>query len=339
MIVRADAPSRVDLAGGTLDIWPLYLFEDGGITVNCAIELRSWVTLESRDDDVFCIRAEDIDEERTGVDLGSMLGGPLDLPARLVRHYAPSHPMNVTTRNDAPKGSGLGASSSLLIALSGALCALTSRDVRPQRMIDIGANLEAQCIGIPTGKQDYYSAMYGGINAIWFEVEGDRVEHLDMTEDDLREIESRFVLSFTGISHFSGASNWAMMKNYIDRAGVTVENIGAIKKTSLKMREALAEKRWDSLAGILAEEWDNRRKLAEGVSTLDVERIMMAALGAGARANKLCGAGGGGCMITYVPPESRKDVESALKQAGAEVLDFKIARKGLTVHSVNDSTD
>jgi len=335
VLIRADAPSRVDLAGGTLDIWPLYLFEDGGITVNCAIEMRSWVTIEARDDDLFCIRGEDIDEERTGADLDSMLGGPLDLPARLVRHYAPSHPMNVTTRNDAPKGSGLGASSSLLIALSGALCTLISRELPPQRMIDIGANLEAQCIGIPTGKQDYYSAMYGGINAIRFEVEGDRVEHLEMTEDDLREIESRLVLSFTGISHFSGASNWAMMKNYIERAGVTVENISAIKKTALKMREALAAKQWDSLAGILAEEWDNRRKLAEGVSTLDVERIMMAALGAGARANKLCGAGGGGCMITYTPPESRTSVTQALEQAGARVLDFKVARKGLTVHRVS----
>ena len=335
MLIRADAPSRVDLAGGTLDIWPLYLFEDGGITVNCAIELRSWVTVETRDADLFRIRAEDIDEEQTGSDLDSMLGGPLDLPARVVRHYAQSHPMNVTTKNDAPKGSGLGASSSLLIALSGALCTLTSRDLPPQRIIDISANLEAQCIGIPTGKQDYYSAMYGGVNAIWFEVEGDRVEHLEMTEDDLREIESRLILSFTGIPHFSGASNWAMVKNYIERAGVTVENIRAIKKTALKMREALAAKRWDSVPVILAEEWDNRRKLAEGVSTPDIERIMMAALGAGARANKLCGAGGGGCMITYAPPEARKSVEQALEQAGARVLDFKVARKGLTVHSVS----
>ena len=334
MLVRADAPSRVDLAGGTLDIWPLYLFEDGGITVNCAVELRSWITIETRDDDLFCIRAEDIDAEQTEADLDSMLGGPLDLPARIVRHYAASRPMDVTTRNDAPKGSGLGASSSLLIALSGALCTLTSRQLPAQRIIDIGANLEAQCIKIPTGKQDYYAAMYGGINAIWFEVEGDRVEHLDMGEEDLREVESRLILSFTGISHFSGASNWAMMKNYIERAGVTVENIRAIKSTALRMREALVARKWDSVAEILAEEWENRRRLADGVSTPHIERIMSTALDAGALANKLCGAGGGGCMVTYAPPKVRKDVEQAIEQAGAKVLDFKVARKGLTVHNI-----
>jgi len=333
MVVHADAPSRVDLAGGTLDIWPLYLFEDGGITVNCAVELRSWVTVETRDDNLFRIRADDIDEEQIGAELDSMLDGPLDLPARVVRHYAPSCPMTVTTRNDAPKGSGLGASSSLLIALSGALCTITSRQLQPQQIIDTAANLEAQCIKIPTGKQDYYPAMYGGINAIWFEVDGDRVEHLEMTEEDLRELESRLILSFTGISHFSGASNWAMMKNYIDRVGVTVENIRAIKKTSLEMRDALVARKWDSVAEILAEEWENRRRLAEGVSTPAIERIMSAALHAGALANKLCGAGGGGCMITYAPPKSRKDVEQAIEQAGANLLDFKIARKGLTVHT------
>jgi D-glycero-alpha-D-manno-heptose-7-phosphate kinase len=312
------------------------LFEGGGITVNCAIDLRSWVSVETRDDNLFRIRAEDIGEEQVAGDLDSMLGGALDLPARVVKHYAPPCGLNVTTRNDAPKGSGLGASSSLVIALSGALCELTSREIPPQRIVDNAANLEAQCIGIPTGKQDYYAAMHGGVNAIWFEVEGDRVERLDLGEDDLREIESRLVLSFTGTSRFSGASNWAMLKNYIDRVGTAVESIAAIRKTSLRTRESLVARRWDSVARLLAEEWGNRRRLAEGVSTPQTERMMMAALGAGALANKLCGAGGGGCMITYVPPESRGDVEEALTQSGARLLEFKIARTGLSVQAVGD---
>jgi len=335
VLIRADAPTRVDLAGGTLDIWPLYVFEGGGITVNCAIELRSWVTIETRDDKVIRIRAEDMEEEQVAPDLDSVeIGGALDLPARVVKHYAPPCGLNVTTRSDAPKGSGLGASSSLLITLTSALCELTSRQILPNKIIDIAANLEAQCIKIPTGKQDYYPPIYGGINAIWFEVEGDRVEHLDMTEEDLREVESRIILSFTGISHFSGASNWAMLKNYIDRKGTTIENIGAIKQTSLRMRDALVTKQWDQLADILAEEWDNRRRMAKGVSTPMIERIMRAALEAGARANKLCGAGGGGCMVTYAPPKSRKDVEQALEESGARMLEFKIARRGLTVQKV-----
>jgi D-glycero-alpha-D-manno-heptose-7-phosphate kinase len=93
-------------------------------------------------------------------------------------------------------------------------------------------------------------------------------------------------------------------------------------------------KQWDQLADILAEEWDNRRRMAKGVSTPMIERIMRAALEAGARANKLCGAGGGGCMVTYAPPKSRKDVEQALEESGARMLEFKIARRGLTVQKV-----
>ena len=335
MIVEATTPSRVDLAGGTLDIWPLYLLLGGGITVNCALSMGSYVRLSTRRDRKIRIHSEDTGERLSAPDVDSLaLGGRLDLPARLVKFYRPPRGLDVVTRNDAPHGSGLGASSSLIIALSGALCRLSGKRLAKQKTVDNAANLEAQLINIPTGKQDYYPAMYGGINAIWFEVDGDRVEHLKFTAADYSALEDRITLSFTGVSHFSGASNWAMLKNYIDGRGRTRANLHHIKETSLKMRTALVDKNWDALGKLLGQEWRNRARLAKGVSTARIERLMAAARSAGAEASKLCGAGGGGCMVTYSAPEDRKAVQCALAGAGARILPFKVARKGLTVKVV-----
>jgi D-glycero-alpha-D-manno-heptose-7-phosphate kinase len=332
MIVEASAPCRIDLAGGTLDIYPLYLFEEGGITVNMAVDLTSEVRLATRADGRICIRSLDTETELTAASIDELpLGGPLDLIARLLRFYRPPAGLDVETRNRAPKGSGLGASSSLLIALSGALNALHGSPHPPERLIDCGANLEAQNIRIPTGKQDYYPPLHGGVNAIWFEVAGNRVEPLLVDERARDALERRLILTFTGISHFSGATNWDMMRNYIDGAGSTRERLAAIKRTALAMRECLLNADLERFGAVLDEEWRNRRDLAEGVATPETERMMAAAREAGAIASKLCGAGGGGCMITWAPEGGEAAVAAALESAGARRLPYRISRQGLTV--------
>src|SRR5947209_7399369 len=240
MTIEAVAPCRIDLAGGTLDIYPLYLFEEGGITVNIGIDLFSSVRLTARADERVRIRSLDTGAELEADTIGDLpLGGPLDLVARLLRFYRPRTGLEVETRNLAPKGSGLGASSSLLISLSGALNAFNATGYDPETLINYGACLEAQNIRIPTGKQDYYPAMYGGVNALWFDVPGARVEPLLVEEDAREMLERRMILTFTGISHFSGATNWEMMRNYIDGAGTTREHLRQIKNTALVMRDCL----------------------------------------------------------------------------------------------------
>lgn len=332
MQVEASTPVRIDLAGGTLDIYPLYLFMEGGATVNMAIDLLSWVRLESRDDAEIDLRSEDTDARLTAPSVDALpVDQELSLVARAVKFYPPETGVEVRTRNTVPKGSGLGASSALLIALSGALREFNHLDLDNQRVIDNAANLEAQVIRIPTGKQDYYAAMYGGVNAIWFRVDGNAVEPLIVHEPGLAELEQRIVLSFTGESRFSGTSNWNMMRAYIDGRAQTVESLNAIKQTALRMREALAGGDHARFAELIDEEWQNRRRLAKGVTTSRIDRLMAAARSAGALASKICGAGGGGCMISVVEPRDRAAVEQALGRAGAQVLPFHIARRGLTV--------
>lgn len=334
MRLTARTPTRMDLAGGTLDLYPLYVFEGGSITVNAAISLYSTVWVEGRDDGAFHIRSRDLKATYTAPSFEALdpeEAGPLSLLVRTIKYYEPPCGLSVVSENTAPHGSGLGASSSLLIALSGALNTLKGNPLSKTKMIDFAANIEAQEIKIPTGKQDYYAAMFGGVQAIHFGLLENTSETLLPEENLLQELEQRIILSFTGESRFSGVTNWAMMKRYIEREGDTVERMRAIKRTAEAMRRCLLEADFEGLGAVLREEWENRRGLAEGVSTPHIERLMAAAEAAGAVASKICGAGGGGAMITYVPPQKRATVEQALVEAGAQILPYHIDRQGLVV--------
>ena len=322
MKVSTVVPTRIDLAGGTLDVYPLYLFEGGGLTVNAAVNVHGHVTVEERPGDVqIHIRSEDTGTEEAYASLTEMsLGGELDLVKKALRFYRPARGLNVTLRSEAPRGSGLGASSALLMALSSALNTIEDMGLSKDRLVDLGANIEAQVIGIPTGKQDYFPPLFGGICSIWFDVGGHRVERLDEGGDLIGRLNQRLILSFTNINRFSGATNWAMLKRYIEREGDTVSHMRRIKEVAIACRRSLADGDLDEFARLLALEWENRKALAEGVTTPEIDAIMAAAEAKGARASKLCGAGGGGCMITYVEPEDRLAVQEALADAGATIM-------------------
>jgi len=332
MTIEARTPFRIDLAGGTLDLFPLYLWEQGGLTVNMGISLGSHVRLETREDAAIHIRSQDTGAEQSAPTPQELeLGGPLDLVARIIRFYQPRQGLSVTTHNDVPCGSGLGASSSLLIALSGALRQLNHAHISDTQLISYGANLECQNVGVPVGKQDYYAALYGGINAIYFEVEGDRVEQIGMNEAFRQKLERRLILSFTGEPRFSGATNWSMFRAYVDDEGNTRRSLRRIKDTAFRVRDAIEAQDFEALGAALAEEWENRKQLAQGVSTEQIEKLMRTASEAGALASKACGAGGGGCMITLAGTGREQAVSQALEAGGAQVLAYRIARQGLEV--------
>ncbi|HOY64036.1 MAG: D-glycero-alpha-D-manno-heptose 7-phosphate kinase [bacterium ADurb.Bin236] len=332
MIIRSEAPMRVDLAGGTLDIYPLYLFTEGGLTLNAAVTLMSEAVVESRDDGRVLISAEDLGEEIEADSIDALsTGGRLDLLVRLVKFFRPGCGLTVRTKNNVPKGSGLGASSSLLIALSHALNRLCGNQFAEEEIINYGANIEAQCIRIPTGKQDYYSATYGGASVIWFNVLGARRESAFDSPAMLQALEDRLVVSFAGEPRDSAVGNWSMFRAYVDGDKRAVSNIMNIKKTAMKMLECLREGRLDDFGALLDEEWKNRRELAPGVTNDRIERQMAVAARAGAEASKICGAGGGGAMISFCSPGAKDSVSSALRSEGVPVFDCGIAGKGVTV--------
>ncbi|MBI4456310.1 MAG: hypothetical protein HY644_10470 [Acidobacteria bacterium] len=332
MIIYADAATRIDLAGGTLDIYPLYLFEEFGITVNAAIDLKSQARVATRHDRKVVLYSEDLDLIEEAKSLEELRpSGAMDLVARVLKFYSPGQGLEVTTCNHVPKGSGLGASSSLLISLSAALIHLTGKTVDPEKVIEQAANIETQSIRIPTGKQDYYPPIYGGFHALRFEAAGVRRERLKLSKKFQTALQQRLVLSFTGESRFSGTSNWNMLKRYVDQIGDTAARIKQIKQTAIQLREALLQERLEDVGRLVGEEWINRKQLAEEVTNARIDSIMNAGRRAGAISSKICGAGGGGCMITFVKPGRRAAVTQALTEAGARVLDYRFRQSGVRV--------
>lgn len=334
MIIEATTPNRVDLAGGTLDIFPLYIFEDFGLTINMAVNLTSQVWLEQTEERKVVIHSMDLGATAEAPTASEVpLEGPLGFVARITRFYSPPPGWKITTQNNVRKGSGLGASSALLIALSGAFNHICEKKYSPMEIIDIGANLEAQSIGTMTGKQDYFAAMFGGVSAIWFDVTGARREEIAKDASLLAELNGRLILTFAGEPRFSALTNWAMVKNYLDGNPKTVSKMHAIKETALEMYEALKKGDLDRFGKSLRKEWENRRDLAEGVTNPTIDRMIANAEKAGAIASKLCGAGGGGCLITFVKPGKREAVIQSLVKDGAELMEYRISSRGLTIET------
>jgi len=332
MKTTVTVPTRIDLAGGTLDVYPLYLFEGGGLTVNAAIDVLAQATIETRDDDRVVIISSDqgLREEHPSLDAMPLDAG-LDLARRAAAYMRPASGVTITMESKAPKGSGLGASSALLMALLHALNAMRDKErkLTSGELLDFGANLEAQVIGIPTGKQDYFPPIWGGVSALWFEVDGWRVERLSDTRALVPWLNERLLVSYTSIPHDSAITNWAMLKRYIEGEGDAVARMRDIKAIAAAMREALCALDHDAFVQLLDEEWQLRRGLADGVSTPEIERCMAAARDAGAAASKICGAGGGGCMITAADPSRLPQVRHALARAGAQVIDAHVVSEGL----------
>jgi D-glycero-alpha-D-manno-heptose-7-phosphate kinase len=328
MEITVTAPNRIDLAGGTTDLHPLYLFMDGGCTVNAAISLTSRAIFRSRDTGIRIV-SEDLDASvEAGEPAELPVDGPLGLVGRAVRALPPPMGVEILTRNEAPAGSGLGASSALLVALIQGLLQLRSEEIDPRRIVGLGVNIETAVIGVPAGSQDHIAAVYGGVSVLEFG-HGHFVRNkLCQGHDRLAEM---VVLSYTGEGRFSGMNNWDVTKAFIDRTGDIRERLIHIRDVAREAGRAVLSENWAALSGLVDKEWQIRKTLAAGVSTSRIETMMEAARGAGALANKICGAGGGGCMITIVAPRNRSEVERALIEAGGQVIPFKIDTRGLTV--------
>jgi D-glycero-alpha-D-manno-heptose-7-phosphate kinase len=335
--IETSAPTRIDLAGGTIDIWPLYLFHPGAQTINAAISLRATARIDSRPDQRVVIRSEDT-QRTVEVDDWQQLRetGELRLLSLLTHWFlrgpeAPAHGrkdgLTLTTRCESPAGAGIAGSSALNVAVCAAFAAWTRNHREPEALLEIAMNVEAQAINVPTGLQDYRPAMYGGIAALELEVDGVRRVPLDI---DPRELERRIVLCYTGEPRNSGTNNWEITKKHIDGDRFIFDCFERIRDTAATMRAALVRGDWVAVGRAIAEEWDNRKRLAPGVTTPAIDDLIARAVNAGATAAKVCGAGGGGCLFCYGPPEKRGAIRDSLAGGGARLLEYRIERDGLT---------
>ncbi len=326
MRIEASAPTRVDLAGGTVDIWPLYLFHANAQTLNAALSLRASCRLTTRADGRLSIASGD-------ADLAADVGHWRELPAspefallRRVTRQFDARGLHIETHSDSPFGAGIAGSSALNVALCASLARWAGLSVSPEGLLGIAQNVEAQALGVPTGVQDYRPAFYGGVSAVELRVDG--VERIALSVD-AAALDDRLVVAYTGASRNSGINNWDVFKRHIDGDGAVRERFAEICAIATAMRDALEQGRWREVARLVAEEWSVRKRLAPGVTTPEIDGLIEAALGAGALAAKVCGAGGGGCVMMLVDPDRRGDVRTALLVRGVRVLDCHLDREGL----------
>ncbi|MBI4477770.1 MAG: GHMP kinase [Acidobacteria bacterium] len=326
MTLESSAPTRIDLAGGTIDIWPLYLFHEGAQTLNVAISLRAHAQIASRSDGCVGIRSLDTGHAIDVSDWSDLpTSGPLALLGNLLRHFRARH-LTLTTRCEAPAGAGIAGSSALNVAVCAALARWTNRHHEPEKLLEIAMNIEARAINVPTGAQDYRPALYGGVSAVELCASGVRRVALDVPLEDL---ERRIVLAYTGEPRNSGTNNWEITKRHIDGDAQVFGCFEQIRDTARTLRQALDARDWSEVGRQIAREWETRKRLAPGVTTPAIESLIASARAAGARAAKVCGAGGGGCLFCFADPELVPQVRRALAEGGARVLDFQIDRDGL----------
>ena len=279
MIIHAAAPTRIDLAGGTLDIWPLYLFHDRAQTLNAAISIRARCELRPRPDKRLVIVSEDAGQ-RVEVDHWSQLraGHDLKLLGKLL-HYFRAEGLELHTRSESPVGAGIAGSSALNIAVCGALNEWSGGRRTAAEIFQIAMNVEAQAIDVPTGVQDYRPAFYGGISAVELGVDGVRRVPLAVAREDLQQ---RLALAYTNASRNSGINNWDVTKRHIDGDADVRARFARIRDVAAGMRNALERHDWAEVGRQIAAEWENRKRLAPGVTTSDIDAMLEAARRAGA---------------------------------------------------------
>jgi D-glycero-alpha-D-manno-heptose-7-phosphate kinase len=331
--ILSQAPCRVDLAGGTVDLWPLYLFHPGAVTVNLAVNVLTTCRIHPTSGRQIHLKSVDTGREETFANFGELCNVSKfnhPLAAYLVKFFAPEGGFRMETRSESPAGAGISGSSALMIASTAALAKFTGREPGLEETRVLAQNIEAQLIKVPTGCQDYYPALYGGANAIHLDPDG---IHREAIAVPLEELDSRFVLAYTGAPRQSGINNWEVFKSHIDGNKKVFRNFENITAIAQAMHDALGHAKWSEVARLIREEWKLRRTNAPGITTPFIDKLVAVANKNGALAAKVCGAGGGGCVLFFTEPGSRERVEKGLRDAKATILPFRVAREGLSVQA------
>ena len=329
--LTAHAPCRVDLAGGTVDIWPLYLFHPGAVTVNFAVSVLTRCTIRGLAGKKIHLKSLDTGAEDHFADLEELCSARKfhhALGAYLIRFFRPEGGLEIETHSESPAGAGISGSSALMIATTAALAHWTDRKLSLEEIRILAQNVEAQLIRVPTGCQDYYPALYGGVSAIHLDPDGIHREAVPVSAD---EIDSRFLLAYTGAPRQSGINNWEVFKAHINGDRRVFRNFEQIVAVARAMHAVLAAAKWDDVARLLRAEWKLRKTNAPGISTPLIDKLMAAAARNGGLAAKVCGAGGGGCVIFMVEPGAKARVAEAIRAKGGQVLAFQVARQGLRI--------
>ena len=314
------SPTRVDLAGGTLDLWPLFTFVGDCKTINIAISIWTEAQITPHKKKEIQIVSDDIGLNVTFPNLQAVLSSDdpkLKLYQLVLGYLKPKKGFILKTRSESPVGGGLGGSSSLMISILKSLSKLEGRKWKNvHQLVHVAHNLEAGILSTPTGTQDYYPAASGGLNILTYSSDG-----IDQKVKKLKgsQIEKSFLLVYTGKTHHSGLNNFEVLKSAVAKDKVVLAALGELQKVSEEMVAALTKNQYDALPQLFQREYKARVQLTPAFTSPEIEKLKDISMSAGAAAIKICGAGGGGCVLIWCP-ENKKKVAQECQKAGFQVM-------------------
>jgi D-glycero-alpha-D-manno-heptose-7-phosphate kinase len=341
MTVRARAPLRLGLAGGGSDVSP-YADIYGGAVMNATIDRYVYTTLERIPGDQVIVESYDLDVSLTYPATAPLpIDGKLDLLKavhnRICRQFLGGRalPLRISTYSEAPAGSGLGSSSTLVVSLMQAFRELLALPFGEYDVAHLAFEVERIDLGLQGGRQDQYAATFGGFNFMEFRANDTVIVNpLRIRAEVINELESQIVLCFTGVSRESAAIIAEQARNVQSGAQRSIEATHHIKESALAMKDALLKGDLDALAATMRQGWVNKREMAHGISNDNIDGALALAMATGARAGKVSGAGGGGFMMFLAPLEKKRAVIAALQDRGFRIEGCRFVPEGATAWRV-----
>lgn len=335
MIVRSRAPLRLGLGGGGTDVSP-YCDLHGGFVLNATINKYAYATITTNNDNKVKFIAAD-HNKLIEYDIAAEIprDGILDLHVgvynRIIKQFNKSIPISLTlsTHSDAPPGSGLGSSSTLVVAMVKTFVELLNLPLGEYEIAHLAYEIERIDIGLNGGKQDQYAAAFGGFNFMEFYA-SDRVivNPLRIKNWILCELEASLVLFYTGVSRDSAAIIDEQSKNVKNKNEKSIDAMHELRQEATVMKESILKGDFKRFAESLDMSWESKKKMAHNISNQHIETVYEIARQAGARAGKISGAGGGGFMMFYVDPARRVAVTQALNQFEGKIFDCHFTKHG-----------
>jgi D-glycero-alpha-D-manno-heptose-7-phosphate kinase len=335
MVIQALSPTRVDIAGGTLDITPMTQILQHRQTVNFGVTLHARVEIE-KSAGTFRIASDDQGRHVEGSFEDVTRAGTLPWLEKLLAYFWRKEwtPLNIRVQAKSPAGAGLGGSSCLGIAMASALLKAREDIGQPLKLTDhqlvqTVQDLETGLIRVPTGCQDYWGGLRGGINIISYPPGAIDVQTL--RDSQTRDLQDLLLLCYSGVSRASGTNNWAIFRRAFEGDQTILGILNEIGTLSECVAKAVLAGQWSEVFKLSSQEWQLRTRMWSDIETAETRRISAAAQGAGAMFSRICGAGGGGVMAIFAEPPHHAKVKAAVQDAGGQILDGTVSFKGTEV--------
>ena len=327
----ARAPMRISFGGGGTDL-EAYYAKYGGLVISTAINKYFYAVITTDEsDDLQVISADYRSLFRHSPYNDLFWNGDLSLPKAILHHFGIRRGINLFVASEVPPGTGLGSSSAAAVTMVRAISTLVEQPMTKQQVAELASYIEINKMGMPIGKQDQYAAAFGGLNKITFTSGGVTVEPVKMVSDVRRTLEKRLMLFFTGSSRESTSILKHQRKSTQDQDESVLNALHNIKQVAVDVQTCLEKGDLDEFARLLHYAWQEKRRLAPGLSTSFIDECYSLALEHGALAGKITGAGGGGFLLLYCHEESQEAVTKALEERGLKRMNFRFDHQGATV--------